>query len=58
MFTLVKFLIRLGASLLGAKILMHFFPFLGNSHTMWLILTGFLLVTAYGLEFVKSGRYD
>jgi len=54
----LKFFIRLGASLFSAKILIHFFPFLGNSHTMWLVLTGFLLLTAYGLEFIKSGRFD
>ncbi|MDL1955858.1 MAG: hypothetical protein LWW95_02215 [Candidatus Desulfofervidus auxilii] len=53
-----KFLIRLGASLVSAKLLMHFFPFLGKSNVMWFILTGFLLITAYGLEAIRSGRFD
>jgi len=53
----IKFFIRLGASLLGARLLMHFFPFLGKSNIMWFVLSGFLLLTAYGLEGIRSGRF-
>jgi hypothetical protein len=50
----VKFFIRLGASLLGARLLMHFFSFLGEGNIMWFILTVFLLISAYGLEALKT----
>jgi hypothetical protein len=53
---LTKFIIRLVLSLMGAKILLHFFPFLGNNYIMWFILTGFILFMAYGLEGIRSGR--
>lgn len=53
-----KFLIRLGSSFLGALILTHFFRFLGKGWVIIGILTVFLLVTAYGLEWLKRGRFD
>ncbi len=53
-----KFLVRLGASFLGALILTRFFRFLGKGWVITGIITIFLLVTAYGLEWLKRGRFD
>ncbi len=52
----IKFLIRLVTSIVGAKLLMHFFRFLGESKVMWFILSAFLLVTAYGAEALRVRR--
>jgi len=52
----IKFSIRLATSILGAKLLMHFFRFLGQSDIMWLILSAFLLATAYGAEALRVRR--
>ncbi len=53
-----KFLIRLGSSCLGAVILTHFFRFLRKGWVITGIIAIFLLVTAYGLEWLKRGRFD
>ena len=52
-----KFLIRLVASIIGAGILLHFFPFLGKRYAMWAILAIFILFMAYGLETLHNIRF-
>ncbi|MDL1972481.1 MAG: hypothetical protein LWW78_04490 [Deltaproteobacteria bacterium] len=54
----VKFAIRLGSSYLGALILTHFFRFLGKGRIITIVLTIFLLITAYGLEWLRGRRLD